>query len=82
MLINGLLAVVVADLCEFCHERLESRPGGCQARLRWVSGEWAWFNREHDERGRDGRIYWYDPRSRTWWRFKAFLDGGKKAWTV
>lgn len=73
--INGELVCVVIDLCEGCHEKLESTWGGCDARLRWAGG-WAWYDRLLSEATpASGSVVWFDVKSNTSWRLRGFCDG-------
>ena len=63
----------VLDLCMAHHDMLESKPGGCRSRLRWVDFGWAWYDRAEE----DGttRIYWADPKTETLWALQGFMKG-------
>lgn len=64
----------VIDLCDKHHDMLESKPGGCRSRLRWVDSDWAWYDRviPDDERT---RILWVDPKHKSIWALIGFVKG-------
>lgn len=77
----------VADLCAPCHEKVESTWGGCDSRIRWINGAWAWYDRiiiDYDSTYRDtdldNRIVWIDRERNTAWKLRGFLGGSE--WTT
>jgi hypothetical protein len=77
----------VADLCYDPHHMgVESGPGGCIYRIRWL-GEagWGWYRRAkeqvynenapHGTHAPKDKILWQDPKSDTLWEFRGFLKG-------
>jgi hypothetical protein len=79
--INGELICVVTDLCAEHHDKLESGPGGCKARLRWAAG-WIWYDRfpyhlinnPKEEIVTSNSILWADENG-AWWKFRGWLSG-------
>lgn len=66
----------VADLCFQCHDLLESGPGGCKARLRFVDkGGWSWYNRADVIASTRAGIWWRDAQTNTVWEWRGSLKG-------
>lgn len=81
ILIGDKLVVNVIDLCAKHHDMLESKPGGCEARLRWLRNNgWGWYIRA-DGRTDRASIWWPDPKTQTLWEFRGFMTG-RMSWTV
>lgn len=74
IMIDKQRVIIVSDLCWHHHDALESQPGGCRARLRWLDTGWGWYDRVETPAA-GTQIYWSDPDTNTTWIFKGFLKG-------